>query len=110
MDVISQETCYVQMRETRPMRIWRLAPVEGGPVEFFGRGLHHMVVDGQLVQIPFEFKIPGDTPQQAFEAMEVAAQAGAKKAEADARAEIAASRRQIIIAGKVPRGPGGRPN
>jgi hypothetical protein len=100
--VIYQETCFVEMRESGTVRIWRLAPIEGGPVEFFGRGLHHMVVDRQLVQVPFEFKIPGDTPKQAFEACDEAAKEGAKKADADAKAEIAAQRRRIVVGGELP--------
>jgi hypothetical protein len=57
------------------------------------------------MQIPFEFDIAGDTPEQAFAAYDVAGEAGAHIAEVDARAEIAKARRRVVIAGEVPRAP-----
>lgn len=106
MDEICEERCYAKLTDAQLLRVWRLSPVEGGPVQFFGRGtlLMPTAPGHPPMQIPFEFPIEADTPEQAFNAHAAAFKAGAQAKEVEVMAEIEHQRRRVIVAGNVPQG------
>ena len=106
MNEICEEKAYVKLTDAGPVRVWRLSPVEGGPVQFFGRGtlLMPTAPGHPPMQIPFEFPIEADTPEQAFDAHAEAFKAGAQAKEVEVMAEIERQRRRVVIAADVPQG------
>ena len=106
MNEICEEKAYVKLTDAGPLRVWRLSPVEGGPVQFFGRGtlLMPTAPGHPPMQIPFEFPIEADTPEQAFDAHAEAFKAGAQAKEVEVMAEVQRQRHRVVIAGQVPQG------
>jgi hypothetical protein len=101
---ICEERCYVRLTDAGPVRVWRLSPIEGGPVQFIGRGtlLMQSPPGHPPMQIPFEFPVPGDTAEQAFDAHNAAFEVGAEAKQAEVMAEVERQRHRVVIAADVP--------
>lgn len=74
-----------------------------GPAFFAVAILNMPLPGGQTAQTQFQFDIPGATPEEAFENLPAAMEAGRVKAEAELRRQI--SGQNLIVPGGVP-GPG----